>query len=107
MSSFGDLFGIVSDHGMGSAWLVLPIGYSSGLMLNGQSRFVNMSLSDLGLNPVIRTWAWGSGMNSDRLILKVNADPVPAPLPCLGAAVAWKFARKLRGRCLRQSCLNI
>jgi hypothetical protein len=50
-SATGDLFGIVSDNGMGQSLLVLPLSYMSGDSLNGTSRFSDFTLADFGLSP--------------------------------------------------------
>ena len=105
-SSSDDLFGIVSDAGAAAPWLVLPLSYSNGDSLSGSSRFANYTLADLGLSPGVLTWTWGSGLDADSLEIRINGDPVPAPLPLAGGVVAWKFTRRMRRLSQRQKRLS-
>ena len=91
-----DLFGIVADNGMGQSLLVLPLNYQSGTSLAGTSRFSNLILADLGLNPGVFTWSWGTGLNADSFELRIEPVPVPAPLPLAGVPIAWKMAKRMR-----------
>jgi len=97
-SATGDLFGIVSDNGMGQSLLVLPLNYDymSGDILNGTSRFSDFTLADFGLSPGVFTWNWGMGANADSFELRIEPVPTPAPLPLAGLPIAWKMAKRLR-----------
>lgn len=94
----GDLFGVnVSSNGLG---LILPKGYVTGAPLNGSSTYANQTLASLGLSNGLYIWRWGNGANTDSLRLQVG-PPVPAPLPLLGAAAAFRCASHLRRRVSR------
>jgi hypothetical protein len=98
-SSSGDLFGIFIDNG--TPRLVLPKDYVSNNSLSGTSIFTALDLANLGLTAGTTTWTWGSGANADSLELRVDAPApasVPAPLPIAGAAIAYRFSRRLRRR---------
>ena len=96
-SATGDLFGIVSDNGMGQSLLVLPLSYMSGDSLNGTSRFSDFTLADFGLSPGVFSWNWGmGGANADSFELRIEPVPTPAPLPLAGLPIAWKMAKRLR-----------
>jgi hypothetical protein len=94
--SFGDLFGIVADNGLGQSLLVLPSNYTSGDSLNGTSRFSGFTLANLGLNPGVFSWTWGTSPNADSLELRIEPVPAPAPLPLAGGAMAWSLAKRMR-----------
>jgi hypothetical protein len=93
---FGDLFGIVADNGLGQSLLVLPSSYMSGGSLNGTSRFSGFTLANLGLNPGVFSWTWGTNPNADSLELRIEPVPAPAPLPLVGGAMAWSLAKRMR-----------
>jgi hypothetical protein len=95
-SATGDLFGIVSDNGLGQSLIVLPINYVSGDSLDGTSRFSNFTLADFGLSPGVFSWNWGMGQNADSFELRIEPVPVPAPLPLAGVPIAWKLAKRMR-----------
>jgi hypothetical protein len=63
--------------------LVVPKGYVSGAKLAGSARFINASLSSLGVTKGTYQWAWGEGATADSLTLHVGAKPPPivAPIP--------------------------
>ncbi|MFM7086801.1 MAG: hypothetical protein ACKOXO_07425 [Cyanobium sp.] len=98
-SSNGDLFGIYIDSG--TPRLVLPKNYVSDSSLSGSSIFTGLDLANLGLTAGTATWTWGNGANADSLELRVDAPApasVPAPLPIAGAAISYRFSRRLRRR---------
>jgi hypothetical protein len=95
-SGTGDLFGIYIDTVSNKPLLVLPLGYGSGDNLNGTSRFNNITLAGLGLNPGVFSWNWGMGQNADSLQLRIEPVPVPGPLPLAGLPIAWKLAKRMR-----------
>lgn len=101
-TSSGELFGIVSDAGASTPWLVLPLNYTSGDSLNGTSRFADYTLADLGLSPGVLTWTWGSGLDADSIEIQIKGVPVPAPLPLAGGSVAWQLTRRMRRLAQRQ-----
>ena len=59
--------------------------------------FSGQSLSSLGLIPGSYTWTWGDNPTSDQTF-QLDIEPVPAPLPALGAATAFGWSRRLRRR---------
>ena len=95
-SGSGDLFGIYIDYATSKPLLVLPLNYVSGDSLNGTSRFDGYTLTDLGLNPGVFSWTWGTNPNADSLELRIEAVPAPAPLPLAGGAMAWSLAKRIR-----------
>jgi hypothetical protein len=95
-SGFGDLFGIYIDNVTNKPLLVLPSDYVSGNPLNGTSRFDGSTLFDLGLNPGVFSWTWGTNPNADSLELRIEPVPAPAPLPVAGGAMAWSLAKRMR-----------
>jgi hypothetical protein len=95
-SGSGDLFGLYIDNLTSKPLLVLPLDYVSGNSLNGTSRFDGYTLSDLGLNPGVFSWTWGTTPNTDSLELRIEPVPAPAPLPLAGGAMAWSLAKRMR-----------
>jgi hypothetical protein len=95
-SGSGDLFGLYIDYATSKPLLVLPLNYVSGAPLNGISRFDGYSLTDLGLNPGVFSWTWGTNLNADSLELRIEPVPAPAPLPLFGGAMAWSLAKRMR-----------
>jgi hypothetical protein len=63
--------------------LLVPKGYVSGAKLSGSARFVNTSLSSLGVTKGTYQWAWGAGATADSITLYVGGKPAPiiAPKP--------------------------
>jgi len=95
-SGSGDLFGLYIDYATSKPLLVLPLNYVSGTPLNGISQFDGYSLTDLGLNPGVFSWTWGTNPNADSLELRIEPVPAPAPLPLVGGAMAWSLAKRMR-----------
>lgn len=63
----GDRFGVMQ----GGLWV--PAGYESGNSLLGSARYVDETLTTLGLTPGTYTWTWGSGITADSLTLSIMA----------------------------------
>jgi hypothetical protein len=78
--------------------MFLPNAYVSGAPIVSGAIFNGKTLADIGLTPssgTLGTWTLtGTG---DTITLKVG-QPVPGPLPVLGAGVAFGVSRRLRRR---------
>ena len=63
--------------------LLVPKGYVSGAKLSGSARFLNASLSSLGVTKGTYQWAWGAGATADSITLYIGGKPAPilAPKP--------------------------
>ncbi|MDP0500328.1 MAG: PEP-CTERM sorting domain-containing protein [Verrucomicrobiota bacterium JB022] len=94
----GDHFGIMLD----SNRLVVPVGYTSGAPLSGSTTFPDAAFADIGLSEGVYTWTFGSGENTDSIILTVgNPAPVvpePTTYALLGGVAALGFAAWRRRR---------
>jgi hypothetical protein len=91
----GDAFGIVAN-GSGSRFLVLPIDYTFGDVLESTNTYSDKTLVDLGLTAgTSYVWTWGSGDTADSFTLTIGetttAPPVPLP------AAAWLLLSGLAG----------
>jgi hypothetical protein len=79
----GDTVGIYGDgesygaSGDGLCVLV-PLAYVSGAQLNGSTRFINSSLSSLGVTKGAYRWTWGTGAFADSLTLYIGGKPLPS-----------------------------
>ena len=77
-------------------------GGGLGISTNGGSSFTNYTTaSGLGDNDVRGVYASGSNIyaaTSGGLSIASEPNPVPGPLPVVGAAAAYGFSRKLRRR---------
>ena len=83
-SSTGQAFGMMySSHD-----IVISPGYTSGSSLVGEDIWNNTTLAALGLTIGTYTYTFGSGVNTDSLVIKVQAAPEPASLTLLGLGFA-------------------
>ena len=77
--------------------IYLPTGYTGSGAISSTTTFSGTSLAVLGLTPNTSiVWTWGTG-GPDRTF-QLDIEPVPAPLPVLGAASAFGWSRRLRRR---------
>lgn len=76
----------------GSFWIANS--YTGGSILN--SFFLDISLAQIGLSSPEVTYTLNTGTTPDFIVFREN--PVPGPLPILGAATAFSFSRRLRSR---------
>jgi len=68
--------------------------FNESQTIASKTTFEGVSLASLGLTPNTSfEWTWGTG--SDQ-ILRLEIEPVPGPLPALGAAAAFGWSRRLR-----------
>jgi hypothetical protein len=82
----------------GIAGFVMDSTYLSGSSIVSRATFSGKTLADLGLTPSSGTLgSWTLAGTGDTITIKV-ANPVPGPLPLLGAAGAFGFSRRLRKR---------
>ena len=81
--------------------LLVPKSYVSGAKLSGSARFVNTSLSSLGVTKGTYQWAWGEGATADSITLYVGGKPapivapIPVPKPVPALPVWYMFAMAL------------
>ena len=75
----------------------LPDGYVAGTPFFSSATFNGESLSSIGLAPGL-VGVWNLTGTSEKIT--VLAEPVPGPLPLVGAASAYAFSRRLRSRIL-------
>jgi hypothetical protein len=87
-SSTGSPSGIVTDGIGGTAYLVVPAGYTSGTV-TGSSTFTGQTIASLGLTAGTYVNTWGSGANADALIMTIGGTG-PAPTPP-GGSGSWYF----------------
>jgi hypothetical protein len=72
-------------------------GYVAGTPFHSSATFNGESLSSIGLAPGL-VGVWNLTGTSEKIT--VLAEPVPGPLPLVGAASAYAFSRRLRSRIL-------
>jgi hypothetical protein len=72
-------------------------GYVAGTPFFSSATFNGESLSSIGLAPGL-VGVWNLIGTSEKIT--VLAEPVPGPLPLIGAASAYAFSRRLRSRIL-------
>lgn len=90
--------GIVAGIGR----LVMDSQYTSGSPIVSGAVFAGKTLADLGLTTssgVLGTWTLNG--TSETITIRVttqNTNPVPGPLPLLGAGAAFGLSRRLRHR---------
>jgi hypothetical protein len=72
-------------------------GYVAGTPFFSSATFNGESLSSIGLAPGL-VGVWNLTGTSEKIT--VLAEPVPGPLPLVGAASAYAFSRRLRSRIL-------
>ena len=78
--------------------LYLPSGYTGSTSIFSTTIFPSTNLATLGLTPNSSyVWTWGAGRGLDQTF-QLDIEPVPAPLPVLGAASAFGWSRRLRRR---------
>jgi hypothetical protein len=70
-SRTGSLAGIVTDGIGGTAYLVVPAGYTSGTV-TGSSTFTGQTITSLGLTAGTYINTWGSGENADALTMIIG-----------------------------------
>jgi hypothetical protein len=75
--------------------LYLPQGYN-GYTIDSTTIFGGTDLATLGLARGSFDWTWGTASESETFRLEI--DPVPGPLPALGASAAFAWSRRLRRR---------
>lgn len=99
----GFAFGNSSDSAAQSIYLdafngvlYLPSAYAGDYAIDSTTVFSGVTLQDLGLSRGTYDWTWGSSQLSETFRLEI--DPVPAPLPLLGAGAAFCWSRRLRRR---------
>ena len=78
----GDMLGIYGDgESYGASGdglcLLVPLAYVSGAQLKGSARFINSSLSSLGVTKGTYRWTWGTGASADSLTLYIGGKPAP------------------------------
>jgi hypothetical protein len=73
----------------------LPDGYVAGTPFYSSATFNGKTLSSIGLAPGL-VGIWNFTGTSEKIT--VLAEPVPGPLPLVGAASAYAFSRRLRSR---------
>jgi len=69
-SGSGDRFGI--DVASGTARLWVSPFYHSGSALSATDTWDNTTLADLGLDPGVYTYSWGSGADADTLQVRIG-----------------------------------
>ena len=86
-------------------FLFLPVGYSGGSQqIFSKTTFSSANLQSLGLTPNTSfTWKWGA-RGADQTF-QLDIEPVPAPLPLLGAASAYGWSRRLRRRIRKRAAV--
>ena len=83
----GDIIGIYGDgESYGASGdglcLLVPLAYVSGAQLKGSARFINSSLSSLGVTKGTYRWTWGTGASADSLTLYIGGKPAtPTVVP--------------------------
>jgi PEP-CTERM motif len=104
-SASGDVFGFVNNPSRGLQALLVPLGYSSGILLSGTATFAGQTLASLGATLGTYTWTWGNGPSEDYITLKVgNVSAVPEPsayalaLAGLGVLGIWGRRQKAQKR---------
>ena len=83
--------GIVGIYGGGETYgaagdglcIMVPKDYVSGAEISASSRFINSSLSSLGVIAGTYRWTWGTGANADSLTLYIGGRPSPISVPSL------------------------
>ena len=88
----GDAFGISS--GM---YIVVPVGYVSGGLLDGSSIYLGRSLASMGLVEGTYFYTWGFGESADSLTVNVGAVPEPTTVGLLavgGCALALRSRKR-------------
>jgi hypothetical protein len=85
-SSFGSGGDQGNDTGVGNVvgieqgfYLLVPSGYTSGILLSGTDTWSGSTLSSLGVTPGTFEWTWGSGATADSFTLVATAGAVPEP----------------------------
>lgn len=73
----GETFGAAGD----GLCIMTPKDYVSGAEISASSRFINSSLSSLGVTTGAYRWTWGTGANADSLTLYVGGKPQPKSVP--------------------------
>lgn len=98
----GQIFGIYgAGENLGASGdglcLLVPNGYVSGAQISGSARFINASLSSIGVTKGTYQWIWGAGANADSLTLYVGGKPAPinAPKPVPALPVWYMLAMAL------------
>ena len=79
-SNVGDTYGVING-GISGKVLLLPLTYSSGSFISGESTYPNTTIASLGLTSGTYTWTWGSGANADSMVMIINPSVTPTSTP--------------------------
>jgi len=92
-SGSGNEFGVSGENGD----LYVPGSYTSGANLSGTDTFSGTTLAGLGLTVGTYTYAWGTGVDADSLVVNVIA-PASVPEPSSLTLVLFSAAIGLGAR---------
>lgn len=101
-ASSGGLAGVFGVSG-GQNVVFVPASYTSGSLFTDGATWDNATLASLGITPGTYTWTFGSGIDTDYVILNVVAPaavvptPEPAALGLLGIGLAVLGLARFRG----------
>jgi len=102
--STSSLSGIATAFSGSSQIVAVDPSYSYGTPINSSATFSGTTLAALGFTPglsgLIGTWAITGTSETIQVFLgpPSASNPVPGPLPLLGAAAAFSWSRRLRRR---------